>query len=351
MNIIGNYFKVATFGESHGNSVGCLIDGCPAGIKIDSNYIQKNLNKRRPGSSKFVTQRNEGDNIKIISGIYKKKTTGTPIGIIVKNLNKISKDYSNIKNKFRPGHADITYYLKYRIRDHRGGGRSSARTTISLVIAGSIAKKILTKYFNIKIFSYLKKIKNLKIPFIDKKNANYKNFFSPNIEYKKKIENIIVKTLKSNDSVGCVIGLRINGIIPGIGDPLFSKLDSNLLKSIMDLNAVKAVEFGEGIKNSKSNGSINNDQFFKEGFLKNDSGGFLGGITTGQEINLNIYFKPTSSIFKEQSTLNKKFENKKILIKGRHDPCVGLRAAPIIESISSIIIIDSIMSQKINSFF
>ncbi|WP_458659039.1 chorismate synthase [Candidatus Vidania fulgoroideorum] len=350
-NSIGDIFKVTTFGESHGVSIGCILEGCPAGFLLKKKYIKNEINKRKTGTSKYVTQRKEIDNIEIHSGIFNKRTTGTPIGIIVKNIDTISKDYSNIKNLFRPGHADFTYYNKYGIRDYRGGGRSSARTTISLVIAGSIAKKILLKFFNIKIFCYINKINKINIKFINKKFISIKNFFSPNLTILNKVKSFLTNIIKKNNSTGCSLSISVNGVISGLGDPLYEKLDSNISKQIMNLNAVKAIEIGSGKNVETKMGSQNNDVFYKEGIIKNDSGGFLGGITTGQDIKIIVSIKPTSSIFLKQKTIKKNNQEKKIKIKGRHDPCVGIRAVPILESIIAIVLINSIMKQKIINFF
>ncbi|XAO72499.1 MAG: chorismate synthase [Candidatus Vidania fulgoroideorum] len=350
-NSIGDLFKVTTFGESHGGFIGCVIDGCPSGIKINKNKINSYLKRRRPGSNKYVSQRFELDNISIISGIYKNKSTGTPISLIIKNNNKKSIDYSNIKFKFRPGHADLTYFLKYKLRDYRGGGRSSARTTVSLVAAGAIAKGILYDFFNIRIFCFLRKIGRLNISYISKNYVNSFNFFSPNINIKTKIKNLLTNSIKNNNSIGCILCLSITGLFPGIGEPLFNKLDSCIVKSLLDLNAVKSIEIGKGSLLSLGDGFRSNDNFFKEGFLKNDSGGVLGGISTGQDFYFNVFFKPTSSIFKNQNTVDSNFSECKILVKGRHDPCVGLRAAPILETISSIILLDLIMKFKICNFY
>ncbi|MGX7576907.1 chorismate synthase [Candidatus Vidania fulgoroideorum] len=342
MNTIGNLFKITTFGESHGKALGCVIDGCPPGIKIKKKYISKELNKRKPGKNKYVTQRKEEDNFKIVSGIYKKRTTGTPIGIIIKNYDFVSKDYKNLENIFRPGHADYSYNSKYGIRDHRGGGRSSARTTVSIVAAGSICKKIIKDLYNIRVFSYIKKIGNKKINF----NKNLK--YSVEKHLNKKIKNILNSVIKKKDSIGCLINLKITGIMKGLGEPLYDKFDSELSKHLINLNAVKAVEIGKC--NLKKMGSENNDFFFKEGIYKNNSGGIIGGISTGQDICINIKIKPTSSIFKKQKTVNKKLNETFIKIQGRHDPCVGLRAIPIIESITSIILINFIIKQKLIIF-
>ncbi|UOQ33109.1 Chorismate synthase [Candidatus Vidania fulgoroideae] len=350
-NTFGDFFKVTTFGESHGDSIGCVIDGCPSGIKFDKGFIQYNLNLRRPGRNKYVTKRKEKDKLEVLSGVYKKRTTGAPICIIVKNINKISKDYEDIKDVFRPGHADITYYFKYGTRDHRGGGRSSARTTISLVIAGSIAKKILIDFFNIKVFSYLNSISDKKINFINKNFINSSFFFSPEGNEKKVIKKI-KSVVEDCDSIGASIKTIISGLFPGIGDPCFKKLDMELSKIVLGLNAVKAISFGKGFSTIKKRGSENNDEINKFGFESNNSGGILGGISTGQDIVFDTFIKPTPSIFKKQRTIEKNFKEELDLnVKGRHDPCVAIRAPIIIDSIVSIIILNSIIIQKTNMFF
>ncbi|MGX7577042.1 chorismate synthase [Candidatus Vidania fulgoroideorum] len=335
-NSIGKIYKFTTFGESHGNSLGVVIDGCPPGIKISKKIIQKELDIRKPGG-KFVSPRKERDKLILLSGTFNKRTTGTPIGVIVNNLNQISKDYSNILEKFRPGHADITYFKKYNTRDYRGGGRASARTTISIVIAGSIAKFILLKYFNIKIFGYVSSIGNNKIEYLYKKSQNL-------------IGNHIINILKKNDSLGATLRFEINNIPFGIGEPIFDKLESKISQIVTSVNAVKAIEFGKAIKSSFSKGSINNDQISNKGFLSNNNGGLLGGISNSQDINFKIYMKPTSSIPKNQNSINIYLKETNIKVIGRHDPCVGLRAIPIIEASVASIILDLILIQKSRIF-
>lgn len=349
-NTFGDFFKVTTFGESHGDSIGCVIDGCPSGINFNKKFIQYNLDLRRPGKNKYVSKRDEKDKIKVISGIFNNVTTGSPICVIVKNINKISEDYDDIKDIFRPGHADITYFFKYGVRDYKGGGRSSARTTISLVIAGSIAKMILLDFFNIKIFSYLNSISNTKLNFINKKFIKSSPFFSTC-----KNNNLIINKIKSVvrdcDSVGASIKTIITGLFPGIGDPCFKKLDMELAKIVVGLNAVKAISFGSGFKSISKKGSENNDNINSKGFESNNSGGILGGISTGQDIIFTTFIKPTPSIFKEQKTIEKNnLKEKMIKVKGRHDPCVAIRAPIIIDSIVSIIILNSIFIQRTNLF-
>ncbi|MGX7589746.1 chorismate synthase [Candidatus Vidania fulgoroideorum] len=350
-NSLGNYFKITTFGESHGKAIGCIIDGCPPGIKIKESYIQKLLNKRKPGKSKYVTSRKEKDKVSFLSGIYKNKTTGGPLCLVCYNYNKLGVDYKNIKNIFRPGHADITYFTKYNIRDYKGGGRSSARTTISIVIAGSIARKILKEFFNIKIFSYIKSVGKVKIGFLNKEIIKKSIFTIPNKNNIKDIKEEIKKTTRNCNSIGSSIKLIITGLMPGIGEPLYKKLDMELIKNLIGLNAVKSISIGDGYKIHKMNGDKSNDQINKKGFNSNKAGGILGGISTGQDIIINIFIKPTPSIYIEQNTICKNYKESKIKTSGRHDPCVGLRAPVITESISSIVILNLIMKQKINLFF
>ncbi|MGX7582945.1 chorismate synthase [Candidatus Vidania fulgoroideorum] len=346
-NTIGKFFKISTFGESHGNSLGCIIEGCPSGINFNKGYIQSFLNKRRPGKNKFVSLRNEEDKLKILSGVFKKKTTGTPIAIIVNNLNKRSIDYNNLISNFRPGHADFSYSKKYKVRDYRGGGRSSARTTISIVIAGALARIILKEIYNIKIFSYISSIGKKKFKF------NYKidkEFNIPLVDVKKakKYINIVKKKL---DSVGSVINLNILNLPFSIGEPLFMKIESEIFGLISSINAVKAIEIGSGLLCSKKNASENNDLFYKKGFLSNNSGGVLGGISNGQDLNFKVHIKPTSSIGINQKTINNNNKEINLKIVGRHDPCIGLRAIPIIEACACISIVDLIIINKLNSFF
>ncbi|MGX7585914.1 chorismate synthase [Candidatus Vidania fulgoroideorum] len=349
-NSIGNYYKITTFGESHGKALGCIIDGCPAGIEIKKSYIQKFLDIRRPGKSKYVTTRKEKDSVSFVSGIFNNQTTGTPICLIVKNYNKISNDYKNIENLYRPGHADFTYFIKYGTRDHRGGGRSSARTTLSIVIAGSIARKILNDFFNIKFNSYVNKVGKEKIKVFNERPLDQLHDFGKNKSLIK-IKDLIRNTTKNCDSLGSRIKLIITGLLPGIGEPLYEKLESELIKGLIGINAIKSISIGNGFNIEKLKGSENNDEIRNFGFLSNNSGGILGGISTGQDIILTLKIKPTPSVFKKQRTINTSFKNKLISIKGRHDPCVGLRAPVIIESISSVVILNLIMKQRVNLFY
>ncbi|QSW37919.1 chorismate synthase [Candidatus Vidania fulgoroideae] len=350
-NSLGTYFKVTTFGESHGKAIGCIIDGCPSGIEIKKSYIQRFLNKRKPGKSRYVTSRKEKDKVMFLSGVYKDKTTGSPLCLVCYNYNKLSKDYKNIKDVFRPGHADITYFNKYGVRDYRGGGRASARTTISLVIAGSIARKILKDFFNIKIFSYINSVGNKNISFVNKRNIGDNIFSVPNTlnigDIKKEIREATIKC----DSVGSSIKLIITGMLPGIGEPLYKKLDSELTRNLIGINAVKSLSIGNGYHMYRKYGSNSNDQIKSTGFISNNSGGILGGISTGQDILIDIFIKPTPSIYIKQDTICKEYKNRETKIIGRHDPCVGLRAPVIMESISSVVILNLIMKQRLNLFF
>ncbi|MGX7458772.1 chorismate synthase [Candidatus Vidania fulgoroideorum] len=350
-NSLGTYFKVTTFGESHGKAIGCVIDGCPPGVKIEEEYIQKYLDRRKPGRNKYVTSRKEEDKVSFISGVYKGKTTGNPLCLVCYNYNKLSKDYKNIKDIFRPGHADITYLLKYGIRDYKGGGRSSARTTIALVIAGSIARKILKEFFNVKIYSYINSIGKTKISFLSKKIIKGSIFTIPNKKDIRKVKREIRNSVLECDSVGSSIKIVIGGLMPGIGEPLYKKLDMELTKNLIGLNAVKSIAIGNGYKMHRIKGSKSNDQINSRGFLSNKAGGILGGISTGQDIIINIMVKPTPSIYIEQKTICKEYKELKIKTSGRHDPCVGLRAPVITESITSIVIINLIIKQRLNLFF
>ncbi|WOX79354.1 chorismate synthase [Candidatus Shikimatogenerans bostrichidophilus] len=354
-NTFGNIFKITTFGESHGVAVGGIIDGCPSCIKININKINKELNRRKTGQSKIVTPRKEKDKIEILSGILNNITTGTPIGFIVYNKDIKSKDYNNIKNIYRPSHADFTYYKKYNIRDYRGGGRSSARETVCRVIAGSIAKQIIKKK-NIKIYAYVSSVGNIKL------NKSYKKIKIKNIEKNiircpdnkiaKKMIKKIEKIKNEGDSIGGIITCVIKNVPIGLGEPVFNKLHSELGKAMLSINAVKGFEYGCGFKGTKKKGSQLNDQLNeKEKTNTNNSGGIQGGISNGMEIYFNVAFKPVSTIKKEQYSINKNKEKVKIKIKGRHDPCVLPRAVPIVEAMASLVILDYYLLNNLYNIF
>ncbi|MGX7585788.1 chorismate synthase [Candidatus Vidania fulgoroideorum] len=334
MNVFGNFFRLYTFGESHGKALGCIIDGCPSGLLIRNRDIQKYLYQRRPGKNKLVSLRREQDKIQILSGIFHQRSTGTPICIIVYNIDQRSNDYNNISHLFRPGHADYTYFKKYKTVDYRGGGRASARTTLSIVIGGSIARIILERLYNIKIFSYLSSVGDHIISTNDA------------IQQHNIINSTIEDILKKNDSVGGTIRIQISNIPPSLGNPLFMKIEAELFCIFASLNAVKAIELGSGIRATTKTGSVNNDQITSKGFLSNHAGGIFGGITSGQDIFFQIYIKPTSSIRLVQCTINKNMQDSKISILGRHDPCVALRAIPILEASACLVLLDLILYQR-----
>ena len=348
---IGKVFKVTTWGESHGEALGCVIEGVPPNLSLNERYIQKDLDKRKPGQSKFTTQRKEDDKVKILSGVFKGKTTGTPISLLIYNQDQKSKDYDDIKNKFRPGHADLTYQLKYGIRDYRGGGRASARETAMRVAAGAVAKKILGS--KIKIRGALIQIGNKKINELnwDWDEVSQNNFFSPDKKIVKTWENYLKKIRKSGSSIGAVIQVSASGVPPGLGEPVFDKIDALIAHAIMSIPAVKGFEIGKGFDSAMLTGEENDDEiFFKNKkilFKTNNAGGTLGGITSGQEIIVKFAVKPTSSILKKRQTIDANKKQTSIITKGRHDPCVGIRAVPIGEAMVSIVLADMLLINKI----
>ena len=345
-NTFGKIFRVTTFGESHGKALGCVIDGCPPNIKIDESDIQKDLNRRKPGQSKYTTQRKEDDKVEILSGIFNGVTTGTPITLIIFNKDQKSKDYSEIKNKFRPGHADFTYQKKYGIRDYRGAGRSSARETVARVAAGAIAKKYLNKINKTKIFGYVSQLGDVtpdKIKLTDiEKNA----FFFPDANKISELEKYLMSIRKSGDSIGAKVTIIGKNIPVGIGEPVFDKLDAMLAQGMMSINAVKGVEIGAGFDVVTQKGSEARDEIVPKGFLSNFSGGTLGGISTGQDLKVNIALKPTSSILVPGKTIDIKNKPTTIRTKGRHDPCVGIRAVPIAEAMMALTLCDLYLRHK-----
>lgn len=345
-NTFGKIFRVTTFGESHGKALGCVIDGCPPNIKIDESDIQKDLNRRKPGQSKYTTQRKEDDKVEILSGIFNGVTTGTPITLIIFNKDQKSKDYSEIKNKFRPGHADFTYQKKYGIRDYRGAGRSSARETVARVAAGAIAKKYLNKVNKTKIFGYVSQLGDItpdKIKLTDiEKNA----FFFPDANKISELEKYLMSIRKSGDSIGAKVTIIGKNIPIGIGEPVFDKLDAMLAQGMMSINAVKGVEIGAGFDVVTQKGSEARDEIVPKGFLSNFSGGTLGGISTGQDLKVNIALKPTSSILVPGKTVDIKNKPTTIRTKGRHDPCVGIRAVPIAEAMMALTLCDLYLRHK-----
>ena len=347
-NTFGKLFRFTTWGESHGPAIGCIIDGCPPLIQLNELDIQKELDKRKPGQSKFTTQRKESDKVEILSGVFEGKTTGTPISLIIYNEDMRSKDYNDIKDKFRPGHADLTYFKKYGIRDHRGGGRSSARETACRVAAGAVAKKVLKKNLG-KKFKILGAVTQLGVLRCDTakwddKIIDKNPFFCPDKSMINLWEKYLLSIRKAGSSCGAVIEVRANGIPSGLGAPIYSKLDSDIASAMMSINAVKGVNIGAGMNAAILNGEENSDEIRNIGgkakFKSNNAGGILGGISSGQEIVVSFAVKPTSSILNTRETIDKKGKNTKISVKGRHDPCVGIRAVPIGEAMMSCVLLD-----------
>ena len=345
-NSFGNSFVVTTFGESHGVALGCVIDGCPPGLELSKEDIQKELDKRKPGASKYTTQRKEDDEVEILSGVFEGRTTGTPIGLIIRNQDQKSKDYDDLKDTFRPSHADYVYSKKYGFRDHRGGGRSSARETAMRVAAGAIAKKYLNEKQGIKITGYLSQIGPVKISEVDLTQVDKNPFFCPDSKVLVEIETLIDKLRKEGDSVGAKIEVAVENMPIGLGEPVFDKLEADLAKGLMGINAVKGFEIGKGFDLIESKGSEVRDEMSPEGYLSNNSGGISGGISTGQDIKLSIALKPTSSINKEGKTIDKTGEVKSIQVKGRHDPCVGVRATPIAEAMTALVVLDHFLRNR-----
>ena len=348
-NTFGNLFKLTSFGESHGSMIGGIIEGCPAGLEINKDLIQKDLDRRKPGQSKVTSPRKEDDKVQLLSGIFEGKSTGTPIGFLIPNINSKSQDYSNIKDVFRPSHADYTYEEKYGLRDYRGGGRSSARETACRVVAGSIAKQLLNNY-GIKISAYVSSIGNI---FADEKNMDLNKDYDSNIvrcpdnDASEKMINLITELKSKGNTVGGQIKCIINGVKPGLGEPVFDKLHADLGKAMLSINAVKGFEYGSGFNGSKMTGSEHNDEFTVENgnvsTKTNNSGGIQGGISNGEEIYFKVAFKPVATIMSKQNSIDKEKNNVELSIKGRHDPCVVPRAVPIVESMAAMVLADHLL--------
>lgn len=339
MNSFGLKFRLTTFGESHGKAIGCVVDGVPAGLDIDESYIQSELNRRKPGQSSLTTARKEDDKVEILSGVFEGKSTGTPIALVIFNQDQKSRDYNNVKELFRPGHADFTYWEKYGIRDYRGGGRSSARETAARVAAGAIAK-LLLKELGVTVEAGIFEVAGIK-------SENYDFEFALKSKLKaldSAVEEAQIEAVnsarKSHDSVGGAVLVRATGVPIGLGEPLYHKLDSQLAAAFMGINAAKAVEIGDGIEACKLKGSQNNDTITKEGFTSNHSGGILGGISNGDTVVAKVWFKPTPSIFKEQKTLNTSNEEIEYKLQGRHDPCVAIRGVVVCEAMMALTLAD-----------
>ena len=342
MNSFGMKLRFSTFGESHGKALGCLLDGVPAGLEIDEAYIQSELDRRKPGKSEFETARKEADKVEILSGVFEGKSTGTPIAMVIYNTNQKSKDYTNIKDVFRPGHADFTYFHKYGIRDYRGGGRSSARETAARVAAGAVAKLML-KELGISVLSGISEVAGIQSEVFDYEKAKSSIIYALDADKEEAQKAAILKAKNEHDSVGGVSRVIVKGAPAGLGQPLYYKLDGVLADAMMGINAVKAVEIGDGVLSSRVHGSQNNDQIRANGFESNHAGGILGGISNGEDIVLNVYFKPTPSIFKEQHTVTTTNEEVDFSLKGRHDPCVAIRGTVVCEAMAALVIADMLL--------
>ncbi|QID18194.1 chorismate synthase [Nitrogeniibacter mangrovi] len=347
-NSIGTLFSVSSFGESHGPAIGCVIDGCPPGLALTEADIQTELDRRKPGTSRHVTQRREPDTVEILSGVFEGVTTGTPIALLIRNQDQRSKDYSDIADTFRPGHADYGYWQKYGIRDYRGGGRSSARETAVRVAAGAVARKWLRERHGIVIRAFMSQLGPIEIPFRawDDIDAEGNAFFAPNTDMLPELETYMDALRKSGDSIGARIDVVATGVPVGWGEPVYDRLDADIAYAMMSINAVKGVEIGAGFHSVVQHGTEHSDELSPEGFLSNEAGGVLGGISTGQDILASIAIKPTSSIRLDRRSINKAGEAVHMHTEGRHDPCVGIRATPIVEAMLAIVLMDHALRHR-----
>ena len=345
-NSFGQIFTLTSFGESHGPAIGGVIDGCPPGMKLAESDIQIDLDRRKPGTSKFVTQRKEDDSVEILSGVFEGVTTGAPIGLIIRNKEQRSQDYSKIQEVFRPGHADITYLNKYGIRDFRGGGRSSARETAIRVAGGAIAKKWLKENKGIEVMGYLKQLGEIDIPFKSWEVVNKNPFFAPNESILKDLEIYLNDIRADKNSVGANIFVCAKNMPIGLGEPVFSRLDADIASAMMSINATKGVEIGAGFNSVTQKGTEHSDEMSSKGFKSNNAGGVLGGISTGQDIAVNVAFKPTSSIPQDRHSIDTDGNEVDMKTTGRHDPCVAIRAVPIVEAMLSLVIIDHVLRDR-----
>jgi chorismate synthase len=339
-NTFGTLFTVTSFGESHGPAIGCVVDGCPPGLEINEADIQAELDRRKPGTSRHVTQRREPDTVEILSGVFEGKTTGTPIGLLIRNQDQRSKDYGNIAETFRPGHADYAYTQKYGFRDYRGGGRSSARETAVRVAAGAIARKWLKERYGVTIQGWMSQLGPIEIPFVDAAQIAETPFFAANAAIVPQLEEYMDALRKSGDSIGARISVAAHGVPPGWGEPVYDRLDAEIAYAMMGINAVKGVEIGAGFASIEQKGSEHGDEMTPQGFLSNNAGGVLGGISTGQDIVVHMAIKPTSSIRLPRRSVNLAGEAAIVETHGRHDPCVGIRATPIAEAMLALVLID-----------
>ncbi|HEX5055562.1 MAG TPA: chorismate synthase [Gammaproteobacteria bacterium] len=345
-NTFGKLFALTSFGESHGPAIGCVVDGCPPGMALAESDIQADLDRRKPGQSRHTTQRREPDAVKILSGVFEGRTTGTPIALLIENMDQRSKDYSEIKDSFRPGHADYTYVQKYGFRDYRGGGRSSARETAVRVAAGAIARKYLRERYNISIRGCMTQLGSIRAGRLDWNTVGDNAFFFPDPAKVTELEQYMDRLREEGDSIGARIMAVAQGVPPGWGEPVYERMDSDLAAAMMSINAVKGVEIGAGFASVEQRGSEHRDEMTPQGFLSNNAGGILGGITTGQDVIVHLALKPTSSIRIPGRTIDRQGRATEISTKGRHDPCVGIRAVPIAEAMLALVLMDHMLRHR-----
>jgi chorismate synthase len=343
---LGHLFRITTFGESHGPAIGAVVDGCPPGMPLSVEDIQLDLDRRKPGTSRHVTQRQEADQVEILSGVFEGKTTGTPIALLIRNTDQRSQDYSDILDSFRPGHADYTYWHKYGIRDPRGGGRSSARLTAPVVAAAAVSKKWLAEKHGISFYGYMTQLGDLEIPFEDQSQISQNPFFAPNAKIIPELEVYMDQLRKAGDSCGARLTVVAKNVPVGLGEPIFDKLDADIAHAMMGINAVKGVEIGAGFKSVTQRGSEHGDEMFADGFASNNAGGMLGGISSGQDVVVSIAIKPTSSIMAPKQSIDRAGDAYVVQTKGRHDPCVGIRATPIAEAMLALVIMDHVLRHR-----
>ncbi|MDD3432194.1 MAG: chorismate synthase [Tepidiphilus sp.] len=345
-NTFGTVFTVTSFGESHGPAIGCVVDGCPPGLALTEADIQRELDRRKPGTSRHVTQRREPDTVEILSGVYEGMTTGTPIALLIRNVDQRSKDYGNLVETFRPGHADYAYTMKYGRRDPRGGGRSSARETAVRVAAGAIAKKWLRERHGVVIRGFMAQLGPIEIPFVSWDHVEHNPFFAPNLDLVPELERFMDALRKAGDSVGAKLTVMASGVPPGWGEPVFGRLDAEIAAAMMSINAVKGVEIGDGFAVVTQRGSEHGDELTPQGFLSNHAGGILGGISTGQDVVVHLAVKPTSSIRLERRSIDLRGAPTTVATHGRHDPCVGIRATPIAEAMLALVLMDQALRHR-----
>jgi chorismate synthase len=345
-NSFGKLFTLSSFGESHGPAIGCIVDGCPPGLALSEADLQRDLDRRKPGTSRHTTQRREADQVKILSGVFEGKTTGTPIGLLIENTDQRSKDYSDIMDRYRPGHADYTYQHKYGLRDYRGGGRSSARETAMRVAGGGIAKKYLRDVYGIVIRGYLAQLGPIACELKDWDSVEQNSFFCPDPAKVSALETYMDALRKEGNSIGARVNVIAQNVPVGLGEPIFDRLDADIAHAMMSINAVKGVEIGDGFACVTQKGTEHRDEMTPDGFLSNHAGGVLGGISSGQDIVVSMVLKPTSSIRLPGKTINLQGESVEVITKGRHDPCVGIRATPIAEAMLALVLMDHVLRQR-----